>query len=135
MHLQFSGGTVGLWYSEGSAPLTKVHSNIAASTSTNSEDFHVGVLRIVNDATPENFYFSGVYIENGPITTTIGNGSSSPPPSSTPGSSSTPVSTPPPSSTAPTSTAPAGPTQTQWGQCGGEFRRCFRGWADLTRLL
>ncbi|TFY75875.1 hypothetical protein EWM64_g8139, partial [Hericium alpestre] len=64
--IDFSANTVGLWYSEGAAPLTKVMANQAASTSTNSEDFHVGVLRIVNDATTEHFYLSGVYIESGP---------------------------------------------------------------------
>jgi len=118
--IDFSGGTVGLWTSTGSDPLTKVVQNIAASPSTNSEDFHVGVLRIVNDATPEDWYFSGVYIESGPITTSIGNGTapSSPTgPTSAPTTAPTtgPTSAPPPP---PTTTAP-GPTQTQWGQCGG----------------
>lgn len=60
--IDFSAGTVGLWASTGSAPLTKVVQNIATSPSTNSEDFHVGVLRIVNTAAPEDWYFSGVYV-------------------------------------------------------------------------
>ncbi|KAI0697897.1 hypothetical protein BC835DRAFT_727559 [Cytidiella melzeri] len=124
--IDFTGGTVGLWASQGSEPLVKVAANRAASTSTNSEDFHVGVLRIVNDAATEDFYVSGVYIESGPITTTIGNGSAAPPPSSSAPSSvstSTPTSAPSsaPSSAPPTQTssAPAGPLQTQYGQCGG----------------
>ncbi|KAF5385714.1 hypothetical protein D9757_005481 [Collybiopsis confluens] len=75
--IDFSAQTVGLWFSTGGSPLTKVASNVAASTSTNSEDFHVGVLRIVNTPAPENWYISGVYIESGPITTAIGNGSGS----------------------------------------------------------
>lgn len=60
IRIQFSSGTVGLWASTGSDPLTKVVDNVAASTSTNSEDWHLGVLRIINDATPEDWYFSGV---------------------------------------------------------------------------
>ncbi|KAI0350361.1 hypothetical protein OH77DRAFT_1082565 [Trametes cingulata] len=122
--IDFSAGTVGLWASNGSDPLVKVAQNIPASTSTNSEDFHVGVLRIVNTPQPEDWYISGVYIENGPITTSIGSGASSPSPSP-PASSSTAVPTSIPSS-APISTPSAtstssasGPLQSQWGQCGG----------------
>jgi hypothetical protein len=118
---------VGLWASTGSSPLVKVHQNIAAGTSTNSEDWHLGVLRIVGDSVTENFYFSGVYIENGPITTSIGSGTSS---GSGTGSSSAsggatttsakPITT---SATKPASTSSAaGPAQTQWGQCGGMYK-------------
>ncbi|TBU56575.1 hypothetical protein BD310DRAFT_931204 [Dichomitus squalens] len=119
--IDFSAETVGLWASNGSAPLTKVANNIAASTSTNSEDFHVGILRIVNTPTPETWYVSGVYIESGPITTAIGSGTSSPAP---PGSTSVTPTTPP-TSTVPVSTpvssttSASGPAQSQWGQCGG----------------
>ncbi|KAH9912693.1 uncharacterized protein BXZ73DRAFT_107328 [Epithele typhae] len=120
---QFSAQTVGLWASNGSTPLVKVMSNVAAGTSTNSEDFHVGVLRIVNSATPEHWYMSGVYIESGPITTSVGSGSSSSTTSSGGGSTTT---APPSSSSSSSSTTSvsstttaAGPTQTQWGQCGG----------------
>ncbi|KAF9013240.1 hypothetical protein BDQ17DRAFT_1419403 [Cyathus striatus] len=123
--INFSAGTVGLWASTGSSPLTKVVNNIAASTSTNSEDFHVGVLRIVNTTPAEDWYVSGVYIESGTINTAIGSGSS--------GSSSSSVSIPttsapatttlttPTSTTRPiTSTSTAsGAVQSQWGQCGG----------------
>ncbi|RPD54645.1 hypothetical protein L226DRAFT_487992 [Lentinus tigrinus ALCF2SS1-7] len=120
--IDFSAGTVGLWASNGSSALTKVANNIAASTSTNSEDFHVGVLRIVNTPTPEDWYVSGVYIESGPITTAIGSGSSSPAP---PSSSTTTVATTVPPSSTPvstpvtTTTSASGPLQSQWGQCGG----------------
>jgi hypothetical protein len=119
--MQFSAQTVGLWASTGSSPLVKVHSNIAASTSTNSEDWHVGVLRIVSDNTAENFYFSGVYIESAPITTSVGTGGGG----STGSSSSVPSG---PTTTAPTSTVSStpsststasGPAQTKYGQCGG----------------
>ncbi|KAF9468510.1 hypothetical protein BDZ94DRAFT_1304297 [Collybia nuda] len=110
--INFSAGTVGLWASTGSSPLTKVVQNIAASTSTNSADWHLGVLRIVNTQAPEDWYFSGVYIENGPINTVIGTGGGG---TTTPPTSSTPTTTPPISTT----TTATGPTQTQWGQCGG----------------
>lgn len=88
--------------------------NIAASTSTNSADWHVGVLRIVNTPAPEDWYFSGVYIENGPINTVVGTGGGGV--TTTPPASSTPTTTPPVSTT---TAGPAGPAQTQWGQCGG----------------
>ncbi|THV00837.1 hypothetical protein K435DRAFT_750788 [Dendrothele bispora CBS 962.96] len=127
--IDFSAGTVGLWASTGSAPLTKVVQNKAASTSTNSEDFHVGVLRIVNTPTPEDWYVSGVYIESGPITTAIGSGNSTggassvPPSSSSAGTTVAPSSTPVSTTTAPTSTAASGSssagTAAQWAQCGG----------------
>lgn len=88
---------------------------------------HIGELRLPNggtDADAEDWYWSGIFIEEGPITTSIAgpnpgtggsagsssaSGSSTPAPSSTPGSSSassTVVST--------TSTA-SGPTQTKYG--------------------
>ncbi|KAJ7688803.1 hypothetical protein B0H14DRAFT_3906788 [Mycena olivaceomarginata] len=72
--INFSAGTVGLWASTGSNPLVKVVQNIATSTSTNSADWHLGVLRLINGGGPEDWYFSGVYIENGPITTSVGTG-------------------------------------------------------------
>lgn len=118
---QFSAQTVGLWYSTGGNRLTKVVQNIGVSTSTNSADFHVGVLRIVNRNPPEDWYWSGVYIESGSINTAIGNGSGGG------GSTTVPTTTPttPPTTTRPTTTVPSttttsgGPQQTQWGQCGG----------------
>ncbi|KAI0683256.1 hypothetical protein BC835DRAFT_1311141, partial [Cytidiella melzeri] len=44
-----TGGTVGLWASQTIDQLAKVAPNRAASTYTSSQDFHVGVLRIVDD--------------------------------------------------------------------------------------
>ncbi|KAF7314300.1 Carbohydrate-binding module family 1 protein [Mycena kentingensis (nom. inval.)] len=72
--IDFSASTVGLWASTGSSPLVKVVQNIAASTFTNSQDWHLGILRLVNGGGASDFYFSGVYIENGPITTSVGTG-------------------------------------------------------------
>ncbi|KAF9533167.1 hypothetical protein CPB83DRAFT_867135 [Crepidotus variabilis] len=116
--INFSSSTVGLWASTGSSPLVRVVANQAASTSTNSADFHVGVLRIVNRNPPEDWYWSGVYIESGSLTTTIGTGSSGSPTGTTPVTTPT-TSDPVPTSTVETTTTPAGPTQTQFGQCGG----------------
>ncbi len=48
---------------------------VSASASSNGADWHLGVLELprsgYSDAN-EDYYFSGVYIESGPITTTIG---------------------------------------------------------------
>jgi len=110
--LQFSSSTVGLWASIDSNPLTKVVQNIAASTFTNSADWHLGVLRIVTNQTPEDWYFSGVYVESGPVTTSIGSGSGGGSGTSTSTSTANPT-------TSSTSTSTGGPMQTQWGQCGG----------------
>lgn len=45
--INFSSNTVGLWASTGAAALTQVVAPVSASTSSNSADFHVGVLRPV----------------------------------------------------------------------------------------
>jgi len=112
--INFSAGTVGLWASTGSSPLTKVVQNIAASTSTNSADWHLGVLRLVNGPGTEDWYFSGVYVESGPITTAIGTGTGGG------GTTTPPVTTTTTTTTvSSTTTTATGPTQTQWGQCGG----------------
>lgn len=110
--IDFSSSTVGLWASIDSNPLTKVVQNIAASTFTNSADWHLGVLRIVTNQTPEDWYFSGVYVESGPVTTSIGSGSGGGSGTSTSTSTANPT-------TSSTSTSTGGPMQTQWGQCGG----------------
>lgn len=69
----FSANTVALWSSTGAAPLALTVAAVAVSTSSNGADFHVGVLELPNgDAdTNEDFFFSGVYIENGSITTSV----------------------------------------------------------------
>ncbi|EPS31630.1 hypothetical protein PDE_06585 [Penicillium oxalicum 114-2] len=72
--IDFAGQTVGLWASNGSAPLTEVVTGVKASTSTNSADWHVGELRLPNGGTDdkaEDWYWSGVYVEKAPITTSI----------------------------------------------------------------
>ncbi|KAJ7863035.1 carbohydrate-binding module family 1 protein, partial [Mycena olivaceomarginata] len=118
--INFSAGTVGLWASTGSNPLVKVVQNIATSTSTNSADWHLGVLRLINGG-------GGVYIENGPITTSVGTGTGTgkwlrnvgrcgSTTSTITSTSSTVSST---STTTSTTSTASGPTQTQFGQCGG----------------
>ncbi|KAH0586244.1 hypothetical protein H2248_007496 [Termitomyces sp. 'cryptogamus'] len=122
--IDFSAGTVGLWASAGSSPLTKVVANVAASTSTNSADWHLGVLRLVTANDVEDWYFSGVYIESGHITTAIGSGSAIPPTTisssqstATTGSSTSTAVTP--TITASTTTTALTAIATHYGQCGG----------------
>lgn len=72
--IDFDAQTVGLWASNGSDSLTQVVSPIAASTSTNSEDWHIGELRLPNggsDSAAEDWFWSGIWIEEHPITTSI----------------------------------------------------------------
>ncbi|RKU44249.1 hypothetical protein DL546_006643 [Coniochaeta pulveracea] len=73
--IDFSANKVGFWHSEGGDPLKQVVAPVSASTSSNGQDWHLGVLELprsgYSDAT-EDFYFSGVYVESGPITTAIG---------------------------------------------------------------
>jgi hypothetical protein len=137
--INFSSNQVTLWHSTGAAALTKTAGPFSASTSTNSADWHLGVLRLpnrnggTNAQGAEDWYFSGVYVESGSLTTAFTGGSSDPDPSSTstPVTStpvtSTPVSstTPPPVQTStttppPVQTTPAtGPVVSKYGQCGG----------------
>ncbi|KAK0464388.1 uncharacterized protein EV420DRAFT_1039583 [Desarmillaria tabescens] len=133
--IDFNSQTVGLWASTGSEDLTKVVDNVSASTSTNSEDFHVGVLRIVNQEPQEDWYISGVYIETGDITTSISRGSSNSTTSASTTASSTAATTAAPTTStvvstttvASTTTSASGATQTHWGQCGGT------GWTGPTQ--
>jgi hypothetical protein len=70
----FSGKRVGFWHSEGGAPLTQKVAPVSASTSSNGQDWHLGVLELPRSGysdTNEDFFFSGVYIEDGTITTAV----------------------------------------------------------------
>lgn len=73
--IDFSANKVGFWHSEGADPLKQVVAPVAVSTSSNGADWHLGVLELprsgYSDAN-EDFYFSGVYIEDGAITTAVG---------------------------------------------------------------
>jgi len=135
--IDFSANTVAFWHSTGSNPLTLTVSAVSASTSSNGADWHLGVLELPVGGQPdstEDFYFSGVYIESGSLTTSVAGpggvvvsstgGSQTTP---APGTSSTPGTTPVPGTTLSTSTvvtppvtsaAPAG-NLSRFSQCGG----------------
>lgn len=70
--IDFSGQTVALWASEGAKPLARAGDDaVSASTETNSQDWHVGELRLDNGAAGggvEDWFWSGVYVESGEIT-------------------------------------------------------------------
>ncbi|KAH6848101.1 carbohydrate-binding module family 1 protein [Chaetomium sp. MPI-CAGE-AT-0009] len=142
--IDFSANTVAFWHSTGSGPLTQKVAAVSTSTSSNGADWHVGVLELPRSGYPdsdEDYYWSGVYIESGSLTTNVagpgapsggepGSSSSSAVSSTTkaPVSSSTTLvtSTTKVSSTT-TTAAPAtsttagtgGCTAAQWSQCGG----------------
>ncbi|KAJ0166672.1 hypothetical protein CTA2_6359, partial [Colletotrichum tanaceti] len=44
--INFSSGSVGFWHSEGGAPLQQVVAPVSASTSSNGQDWHLGVLEL-----------------------------------------------------------------------------------------
>jgi hypothetical protein len=72
--IDFDGGSVTFWHSTGSSPLTKTAGPFTTSASSDGKDFHVGVLRLPgsNDAAgAEDWFFSGVYIESGDLTTSF----------------------------------------------------------------
>lgn len=71
--IDFSANTVGFWHSTGADALEQVVAPVSASTSSNGADWHLGVLELPTDGTfeTEDFYFSGVYIEDGEITTSV----------------------------------------------------------------
>ena len=113
--IDFDSKKVGLWASNGSEPLTQVVEPVSASTSTNSADWHVGQLRLPgseSDDAAEDWFWSGVYIEEGPITTEIGSESSSGSSSSAGPSSTTIATTASASSTAHSATSTGGITAT-----------------------
>jgi hypothetical protein len=72
--IDFSANTVGFWHSTGGDDLKQVVAPQSASTSSNGADWHVGVLELPRDGYPdsnEDYYWSGVYIESGSITTSV----------------------------------------------------------------
>ena len=119
--IDFSAGTVEFYHSTGAAALEKIAGPVAASTDSNGADWHLGVLRLTNDGSQEDWNFSGVYIESGDITTSIvspgGSAGSAPAPasSSSKASSAAASSTKPASSStsAAASTTPAASSPTK----------------------
>ncbi|RHZ43788.1 glycoside hydrolase family 131 protein [Aspergillus thermomutatus] len=115
--IDFTSQTVGLWASNGSDPLTEVVSPVSASTSSNSADWHVGQLRLPNGGgsndAAEDWFWSGIYVEEAPITKEIGSsGSSGSSRASSASSSSTTTSSTSQSSSLGSSTSTTGPAAT-----------------------
>ncbi|KAK2807771.1 hypothetical protein FQN50_005313 [Emmonsiellopsis sp. PD_5] len=73
--IDFDAGTVTFYHSTGADDLVETAGPVSASTSSNGADWHLGVLRLprsgqsASDA--EDWYFSGVYVENGDLTTSV----------------------------------------------------------------
>lgn len=72
--IDFSAGTVGFWHSTGGDDLVEAVAPVTAATSSNGADWHVGVLELPRDGyadADEDFFFSGVYVEGGSLTTSV----------------------------------------------------------------
>ncbi|KAK8045299.1 carbohydrate-binding module family 1 protein [Apiospora rasikravindrae] len=111
--IDFDASTVGLWHSTGADALKQVVKPVKASTSSNGADWHLGMLELPGSGSGdknEDIFFSGVYIESGDLTTSIGSGSAAgsadaPPAAAKPVASSTAIAKPIASSTAIVSSA------------------------------
>lgn len=77
--IDFDGGSVSYYHSTGADDLKKVAGPVSVSASSNGADWHLGVLRLNagTDDTKEDWYFSGVYIEKGDLTTSVADGKAS----------------------------------------------------------
>ncbi|KAL9111099.1 MAG: hypothetical protein Q9227_004361 [Pyrenula ochraceoflavens] len=78
--IDFDAGTVGFWHSTGADDLVQTIAPMTASTSSNGADWHLGVLRLAPsgsgvaadaDNGPEDWLFSGIYVESGDVTTSV----------------------------------------------------------------
>ncbi|GME39612.1 Cellulose-binding domain fungal [Neofusicoccum parvum] len=73
--IDFSAATVTFWHSTGSDALVQTAGPFAASTSSNGADWHLGVLRLPRSGydtdAAEDWFFSGVYVESGDLTTAV----------------------------------------------------------------
>lgn len=69
--IDFDAGTVEFYHSTGADALEKTAGPITADTQSNGADWHLGVLRLTNDGSTEDWHFSGVYIESGDLTTSV----------------------------------------------------------------
>ncbi|TVY51017.1 hypothetical protein LCER1_G006491, partial [Lachnellula cervina] len=121
--IDFTANTVAFWHSTGSSDLTLTVPAVSASTSSNGEDWHLGVLElpVTGQAdTDEDIYFSGVYVESGSLDTSVdspgGSGGVSSASASVSATPTTLVSSVVSSTAAPTST---GGTLAKYTQCGG----------------
>lgn len=73
--IDFAGSTVTFWHSTGADELVQEVGPVSASTSSNGADWHLGVLRLPRSGydsdAAEDWYFSGVYVESGELTTDV----------------------------------------------------------------
>jgi hypothetical protein len=74
--IDFDSGSVTFYHSTGGNSLSKAAGPIKVSASSNGADWHLGVLRLPSsigrtDSAPEDWHFSGVYVENDKLTTSI----------------------------------------------------------------
>jgi len=130
--IDFSAGSVEFYHSTGSDDLALTVAAVSVSASSNGADFHVGVLELPvtgqTDGT-EDFYFSGVYIESGSLTTSVAGPGGAVVSSSSSSATTTPhttvtltttvtTKTTVSSSSSATSTASSG-TLPKYAQCGG----------------
>jgi len=140
--IDFSANTVGMWHSTGGDNLVQVIAPKSASTSSNSADWHLGVLRLpqagdgATSTAAEDWYFSGVYIETGDLTTSVSGPGGAAASSSSTSSVATKTTTAPGSTstgaTSTTSSATAtstGAAAAKYGQCGGI------GWTGATACV
>lgn len=80
--INFDSRTVSFYHSEGGEDLKLIVDSIPAETYSDGKDWHLGVLRLPEGGGPEgkrsgvreDWRFSGVWIEEGEITTRIGGG-------------------------------------------------------------
>ncbi|KAK2760168.1 hypothetical protein FQN54_002235 [Arachnomyces sp. PD_36] len=73
--IDFGSGEMNFYHSTGADDLTLTAGPVTASASSNGADWHLGVLRLPksgeDDSGAEDWYFSGVYIESGTLTTSV----------------------------------------------------------------
>ncbi|KAF2155067.1 glycoside hydrolase family 131 protein [Myriangium duriaei CBS 260.36] len=74
--VDFSAKTVAFYHSLGANDLALIAGPQPAPTYSNAWDFHIGVLRLANPdlsmtGATEDWYFSGIYIETGPLTHSV----------------------------------------------------------------
>ncbi|GIZ48740.1 hypothetical protein CKM354_001179000 [Cercospora kikuchii] len=74
--IDFDAKTVAFYHSTGEGALELIKSPVAANTFSDGADWHLGVLRLPGADGPslarESWQFSGVYIEDGELTKTLG---------------------------------------------------------------
>ncbi|PNS16098.1 DNA-directed RNA polymerase III subunit rpc1 [Sphaceloma murrayae] len=114
--IDFSAKTVAFYHSNGDADLTLQAGPMSASTSSNGQDFHLGVLRLpgsTTTGTTEDWFFSGVYVESGPLNTKVASPGGSAADSTTPAQLPASSAAAPSSTQEPTSVGSATPSDSQ----------------------